>query len=194
MKITNKLGNYLALTLGAGAAATSAEAATTVTFYGAKDSPPAGISPGSYYGGFRLDSGATFNDSKFAVDNSSGGMLFTSGGELGNRDSDASGYFTAPGTSGSRGAQNGDANYVNISLNGSDGVFESVGQFHIGSDNIRLIALAKNDDNSALSISAGKTAIEAASTSAVPEVSSHLALLALGSAGVLTRRRLKRAA
>ena len=31
-------------------------------------------------------------------------------------------------------------------------------------------------------------------TSAVPEVSSHLALLALGSAGVLTRRRLKRAA
>ena len=35
---------------------------------------------------------------------------------------------------------------------------------------------------------------EPASTSAVPEVSGHLALLALGSAGVLTRRRLKRKA
>jgi len=35
---------------------------------------------------------------------------------------------------------------------------------------------------------------EPASTSAVPEVSGHLALLALGSAGLLTRRRLKRKA
>jgi len=33
--------------------------------------------------------------------------------------------------------------------------------------------------------------IGASATSAVPEVSGHLALLALGSAGVLTRRRLK---
>ena len=40
------------------------------------------------------------------------------------------------------------------------------------------------------SIAAGQTS----AVSPVPEVSSHLALLALGSAGVLTRRRLKRAA
>jgi len=45
MKITNKLGHYLALTLGAGAAATSAEGATTVTVYGSGVTPPAGINP-----------------------------------------------------------------------------------------------------------------------------------------------------
>ena len=58
-----------------------------------------------------------------------------------------------------------------------------------------LIALAKNDDGSGLTISAGKTAIEKASAvSAVPELSSQLALFALGSAGILTRSRIKRAA
>ena len=45
-----------------------------------------------------------------------------------------------------------------------------------------------------LSISAGKAMIDAAAVSAVPEPSSHLALLALGAGGLTLRRRLKRAA
>jgi hypothetical protein len=70
-----------------------------------------------------------------------------------------------------------------------------VGQFFFDAQGGYLIALAKNNDGSGLTISTGKTAIEKASAvSAVPELSSQLALLALGSAGILTRRRIKRAA
>ncbi|NQX02507.1 hypothetical protein HQ447_17760 [bacterium] len=196
MKITNKLGHYLALTLGAGAAATSAEGATTVTVYGQGVTPPAGINPSitSSFAGWRvLDNGSTANNSFFS---SVSYNHFTSGTDWagGFYDASTAGYFQAPGTFNARGATSGDANYANISLNGNDGVYEAVGQFHITAGELWLIALAKNDNNSALSISAGKTAIDGAATSAVPEVSGHLALLALGSAGVLTRRRLKRAA
>ena len=200
MKITNKLGNYLALTLGAGAAVTSAEGATTVTVYGSGITPPAGINPSPsvtaiFAGWSILDDGGYNNNSMFKV-GTFYGQLFTSGTDLGYYTATSVGFFLV--SDAGFGATSGDANYANISLNGNDGVYESVGQFHIGSGELWLIALAKNDDNSALSISAGKTAIDGASgsgaTSAVPEVSSHLALLALGSAGVLTRRRLKRAA
>ncbi len=70
-----------------------------------------------------------------------------------------------------------------------------MGQFFFDAQGGYLIALAKNNDGSGLTISTGKTAIEKASAvSAVPELSSQLALLALGSAGILTRRRIKRAA
>jgi hypothetical protein len=199
MKITNKLGHYLALTLGAGAAATSAEGATTVTVYGQGVTPPAGINPSitSSVAEWRVLDNAftdifTTNDSVFKMGDYA--QLFTSGTELSSYTSTGAGYFQAPGAYSPRGATSGDANYANISLNGNDGVYEAVGQYHITAGELWLIALAKNDDNSALSISAGKTAIDAAGTSAVPEVSGHLALLALGSAGVLTRRRLKRAA
>ncbi len=197
MKITNKLGNYLALTLGAGAAVTSAEGATTVTVYGQGVTPPAGINPSvtsSFVGFSTLDLNGYSNNSVFKQGTSD--QLFTSGTDLNNLGFAFEGYFQEPGASKAYGATSGDANYANISLNGDDGVYESVGQFHINiaAGELWLIALAKNSDNSALSISAGKTAIDGSATSAVPEVSSHLALLALGSAGVLTRRRLKRAA
>ena len=125
-------------------------------------------------------------------------IMFSRGTDLSSNGNSSNGYFQPPGNEYSYGAQSGDANYVNLSLNGNDGVYEAVAQFHITAGELWLIALAKNSDNTDLSISAGKTAIEGGSgsgaTSAVPEVSGHLALLALGSAGVLTRRRLKRAA
>ena len=197
MKITNKLGNYLALTLGAGAAVTSAEGATTVTVYGSGVTPPAGINPSvisEFLGFSTLDFNGYSNNSVFKLGTSN--QIFTSGADLNNFSFAFRAYFQVPGAPYAYGATSGDANYANISLNGHDGVYESVGQFHINiaAGELWLIALAKNSDNSALSISAGKAAIDGGGTSAVPEVSSHLALLALGSAGVLTRRRLKRAA
>ena len=200
MIITNKLGNYLAITLGAGAAATSAEGATTVTLYGQGVTPPAGINPGretAFPEPFYLDASGYANGSFFAQSGSKiNGItvnhFFTQGNDLLNQDyANASATFYGLANVG---AEVGSANYANISLNGNDAIYEAVGQFQITNYGIHLIALAKQSDNRALSISAGKTAIDGSAISAVPEVSSHLALLALGSAGVLTRRRLKRAA
>ncbi|MEY3895579.1 MAG: hypothetical protein RLZZ214_1098, partial [Verrucomicrobiota bacterium] len=178
----------------AGAAATSAEGATTVTVYGSGVTPHAGINPSvtSFNPGYMvLDYDGGPNGSFFSA---AEGAFFSRGTDLSSDSSWSAGYFQPPGNTYSYGAQSGDANYVNLSLNGNDGIYEAVAQFHITAGELWLIALAKNSDNSDLSISAGKTAIEGGATSAVPEVSGHLALLALGSAGVLTRRRLKRAA
>jgi hypothetical protein len=179
-----KLGNYLALTLGAGAAATTAQAATTVTLYG-----PGAVSPLTFNaegGGFNVASPGNlaigpidgiysfFTDGSF---NFTPTGAFDNGSYLGGE-----GFYY--------GAQSGGANYANIRFDG-EGDFDSVGQFFFdGTGGGYLIAVATNDNGSALSITEGKAAIDAGpSTSAVPEPSSQLALLALGSAGLLTRRR-----
>ncbi len=86
------------------------------------------------------------------------------------------------------GAEPGDQNYVNISFNGNDGVYEAVGQFFFDTTSTGyLVAIAQNDDNSALSIPDGKAAIDA-----IPEPST-VGLLALGAAGLAMLRRRKTA-
>lgn len=184
------------------AATTSANAATlaTVTFYGQGTTPPAGINVTTQANGLSsLDKPGESNSSFFGFRTDGGPKnttttAFTRGTDFIVTQSTSIAYYaTAAAFTG--GAEAGDSNYAKISFNGNDSVYEAVGQFYFnGTDGGYLIALAQNSDGSALSISAGKTAIDNAAVSGVPEPSSHLALLALGSAGILTRRRLKRAA
>lgn len=188
-KKQNKLGAYLTASLGAGCLAGNAEAAILVQFYGLGATPPLGINVGLFhffgytYGKVDVaETGITRFGAEYGVGMFSRGAdvaydIGFNGGQY---------FLERPpfGLEFSRGAVYGDANYVNISFNGTDGVLEAVGQFYFdGAGGGYLIALAKNDDGSALSISEGKTAIDA-----VPEPSS-LGLLALGAAGLLARRR-----
>ena len=81
-------------------------------------------------------------------------------------------------------------NFMALDFTGDDNVRESVAAFVFdGVGGGYIHAIARNDDNSAMSITDGITAITAA---AVPE-SSSLALLALGSVGLAARRRRKAA-
>lgn len=198
LKQPTKLGTYLALTAGAGFAATAADGATVVTFYGpgartpaTSPATPAGINFGiaSFYSTYQVLDAYNSSDSVFARP----GAIFTRGTDLpAGPGSTQFGVYYASNVF-QYGAQAGSQNFANISFNGDDGVYEAVGQFYFAPPGLGeevpglgyLIAIAKNDDGSALSISQG--------VAAIPEPSA-LALLGLGSAGLLARRRRKLAA
>lgn len=195
----NRLTAYLTAGVAA-AAAGQADAATIVTLYGPGaqnpsspgfDPPvPAGIDFGVDFGGdFFID--RTFSaDSYFAYDGPSN-AYFTRGTDLANITAGLNrGYYAYD--NGTiyfyYGAIAGAENYANISFNGDDDTYEAVGQFFFdGAGGGYLIALAVNDDDTALSISDGKAAIDA-----IPEPTS-LGLLAMGAAGLAMLRRKKKA-
>jgi hypothetical protein len=183
----SRLATYLTVGLGAGCLAGHADAATVVSFYGpgAKNSfstpaTPPGIDVGSFVtaGNRYLVDSAT----AFAAFSYSGGY-FTNGSDLVIANYGNGQYFQAGGAI--NGAVLGsNQNYANLSFDSGTGPYEAVGQFYLdGAGGGYLVALARNDDNSALSISDGKAAIDA-----VPEPSS-LVLLALGAGGLLARRK-----
>ena len=190
-----KLSSYLSAGIAATATLQSSDAATIVTLYGpGAQSPstspatPVGISIGSSSGYRYLDTPGSQGGKSFFAFSQSANLLFTAGSDL--KSSNYTRYALYGGTTAgfNNGAQSGSLNYANISFNGNDSVYEAVGQFYLdGAGGGYLVALAMNNDNSALSISAGKTAIDA-----VPEPSA-IALLALGAGGMAMRRRRKAA-
>ncbi|RYD50088.1 MAG: PEP-CTERM sorting domain-containing protein [Verrucomicrobiaceae bacterium] len=185
----SRLATYLTAGIGAGCLAGQADAAITVTIYGpgtknpsTTPAAPAGINVGFAYTAERP--GIIDNVASAAAAFSYVTGYFTQGNDLGTVHNYSSGNYLI-GVEAVFGATLGsDKNYANISFNGPDDVYEAVAQFYLdGAGGGYLVAIARNDDNTALSISAGKAAIDA-----VPEPSG-LALLALGAGGLLARRR-----
>lgn len=186
--------HHLSSYLTAGLAATTlgqADAATIVTLYGpgartvATDpATPVGI---NMFTGTLNDGGTGTSFFKYQQNTNypSESIIFTRGSDFLPDNSTYLGlYFNGLFQNG---AEAGEQNYVNISFNGDDGVYEAVGQFFFDTTSTGyLVAIAQNDDNSALSIPDGKAAIDA-----IPEPST-VGLLALGAAGLTLLRRRQR--
>lgn len=185
----NRLATYLTAGLGAGCIAGEADAATIVTLYGPGAQSPS-TTPAAPLG---IDVGSRFDlvsryvaDAFYAVVAfGTSKTYFTNGADLTGLNQADWGYGEYFDSGVANGATfNSSNNFANISFNGADGVYEAVGQFYLdGAGGGYLVAMAINDDGSALTISQGKAAIDA-----IPEPSG-LALLALGAGGLLARRR-----
>ena len=185
----NRLATYLTAGLGVGCIAGEADAAITVTLYGTgaqnhttTPATPFGIDVGL---GFDLVSRYVTDSTNAMVAFGTDMIYFTGGTDLIGLEGANWGYgeyFSSGVVNGA--TLNSSNNFANITFNGADGVYEAVGQFYLdGAGGGYLIAMAINDDGSALTISQGKAAIDA-----IPEPSG-LALLALGAGGLLARRR-----
>ena len=130
MKKQKKLGTYLAVTAGAGCAASVADGAVTFFGPGAQNPESSPSTPAGVEIGYTSMAGAVdISYSYFSVFASAlVGGYFTQGDDLSGII--VSGYGAAFGSSG--GASNGavfnsDQNYANISFDGNDGVYEAVG-------------------------------------------------------------------
>ena len=196
---------YLAVTAGVGCASSAANAA--VVFYGNASNTDIQADPnGIMFSSFANPPFMGGGTSQFISNNylafgfeSGGNGFFTRGEDMFPTQHGGSGSLRYhSGNSFDQGSVAGDQNYANISFNGVDSVYEAVAQFYLdGSGGGYLMAIATLNDipnpqdlsavgGAALSISAGKSMIDAAA--AIPEPSS-LALLALGATGLIARRR-----
>ena len=200
---------YLAVTAGVGCASSVANAG--VVFYG--NASNTNIQPDPFGINVVVNSeksrGSVIQEGHYPLHRimslSPNGYFFTQGADGNRSGSDGTGRYLYSNGFG-QGAQAGDQNYARVSFDGNNNVFEAVAQFYfdgLGGGYLMAIATLNEITNPQdltlvggpeLNIAAGKAMIDAAAVSAVPEPSSHLALLALGAGGLTLRRRLKRAA